>query len=97
MIVCRFDDPIAFLRRAGVFLEQREAENNLVLGIARGLAASGSAPADTLLATGLDFCVLYADRANTTSNAIYQRIGYRPLCDVAQVDFEDPVSSQQEG
>lgn len=34
-----------------------------------------------LLAEGRRFCVLFTDLANPTSNAIYTRIGYRPLAD----------------
>jgi len=34
-----------------------------------------------LLADGFDACVLYTDLANPTSNAIYARIGYRPVED----------------
>jgi predicted GNAT family acetyltransferase len=33
------------------------------------------------LAEGRRFCVLFTDLANPTSNAIYARIGYRPLAD----------------
>lgn len=33
------------------------------------------------LERGKRFCVLYTDLANPTSNAIYQRIGYAPVCD----------------
>ena len=36
-----------------------------------------------LLDQGNQYCCLYADLANSTSNNIYQRIGYRPLCDFA--------------
>lgn len=36
-----------------------------------------------LLARGNRFCCLYTDLANPTSNAIYQRIGYRPVTDGA--------------
>jgi hypothetical protein len=39
------------------------------------------------LASGRRFCFLFADLANPTSNAIYQRIGYRPVCDVHQWGF----------
>ena len=35
-----------------------------------------------LLAGGNAYCCLYTDLGNPTSNAIYQRIGYRPVCDV---------------
>ena len=34
-----------------------------------------------LLAQGNRFCFLYTDLANPTSNAIYSRIGYVPVCD----------------
>jgi predicted GNAT family acetyltransferase len=40
-----------------------------------------------LLERGRRFCCLYTDLANPTSNHIYQRIGYRPLCDVAEARF----------
>lgn len=33
------------------------------------------------LEMGKDFCVLYTDLTNPTSNSIYQRIGYVPVCD----------------
>jgi GNAT superfamily N-acetyltransferase len=34
-----------------------------------------------LLDAGRDFCVLYTDLGNPTSNAIYARIGYKPVSD----------------
>lgn len=33
------------------------------------------------LDAGCRFCFLYTDLANPTSNSIYQKIGYRPVCD----------------
>lgn len=39
------------------------------------------------LAAGATEVVLYTDPANTTSNALYQRIGYVPLADFAVYDF----------
>lgn len=33
------------------------------------------------------FCFLYTDLSNPTSNEIYQRIGYQPVCDVVDVNF----------
>jgi hypothetical protein len=33
------------------------------------------------LETGAEFCCLYTDLANPTSNSIYAKIGYRPVCD----------------
>ncbi len=41
-----------------------------------------------LLDEGRRFCVLYTDLANPTSNSIYQKIGYRPVCDVDQYRFD---------
>jgi predicted GNAT family acetyltransferase len=35
-----------------------------------------------LLEQGKDFCFLFTDLLNLTSNKIYQQIGYRPVCDV---------------
>jgi uncharacterized protein len=40
-----------------------------------------------LLAAGGRYCCLYTDLANPTSNAIYQRIGYRPLCDATEYEL----------
>jgi predicted GNAT family acetyltransferase len=35
----------------------------------------------TLLAEGWKCCTLFTDLANPTSNSIYQKIGYGPVCD----------------
>jgi uncharacterized protein len=40
-----------------------------------------------LLEDGCRQCVLYTDLANPTSNAIYARIGYRPIGDFSMVRF----------
>lgn len=37
---------------------------------------------------GFTKCVLYTDLANPTSNSIYQKIGYTPVCDSLQLQFE---------
>ena len=36
---------------------------------------------------GRSLCFLYTDMANPTSNAIYQRIGYRQVCEVVDIAF----------
>ena len=36
---------------------------------------------------GFDFCSLFTDLANPISNAIYQQIGYRPVCDFQEIKF----------
>jgi GNAT superfamily N-acetyltransferase len=55
----------------------------------RGYAsACVAALSQQLLDAGWEFCTLYTDLANPTSNSIYQRIGYRPVCDSNEYDFE---------
>lgn len=54
-------------------------------GYASALTAALS---QNLLDEGLAFCLLYTNLANPTSNSIYQRIGYYPVCDVMDYDFE---------
>lgn len=39
---------------------------------------------------GFDFCVLYTDLDNPTSNSIYTRVGYRPIADVRDIDIIPP-------
>jgi predicted GNAT family acetyltransferase len=41
------------------------------------------------LERGFSKCVLYTDLANPTSNSIYQKIGYTPICDSLEIKFED--------
>lgn len=53
-------------------------------GYASALVAELS---QSMLDSGLSFCVLYADLSNPTSNAIYLRIGYNPIADVGDVDI----------
>ena len=53
-------------------------------GYASALVAAISQHA---LDRGAVACMLYTDLANPTSNAIYQRIGYRPLLDVQEWRF----------
>jgi predicted GNAT family acetyltransferase len=44
--------------------------------------AATAALTQFLLANGNRYCCLYTDLANAISNDIYQRIGYRALCDI---------------
>ena len=41
-----------------------------------------------ILDGGAQFCTLFTDLANPTSNRIYQRLGYRPLCDFTEYSFK---------
>jgi predicted GNAT family acetyltransferase len=52
-----------------------------------GAAVTAACTADAL-ERGADHVVLFTDLANPTSNAIYQRIGYRPMTDRRVVRFE---------
>jgi uncharacterized protein len=49
-----------------------------------------AAASELLLERGYRFCFLYTDLANPTSNAIYRRIGYEPVCDSREVSFVAP-------
>ena len=55
----------------------------------KGYATSCVAALSNLvLEQGYASCVLYTDLANPTSNAIYQKIGYEPICDSLDIKFE---------
>jgi predicted N-acetyltransferase YhbS len=51
-----------------------------------GAAVTAACTADAL-ATDAEGAVLFTDLANPTSNAIYQTIGFRPVCDRVAVRF----------
>lgn len=54
----------------------------------RGYAtACVAALSQRALDEGARFCCLYTDLANATSNEIYQRIGYTPICDAVDIVF----------
>jgi predicted GNAT family acetyltransferase len=44
-----------------------------------------------MLDRGYRFCFLFTDLANPTSNGIYQRIGYRYVCEFRQINFTPAV------
>lgn len=54
-------------------------------GYASALVAGVS---QSILDSGKTFCFLFTDRANPTSNHIYQEIGYEPVCDVDEYKFD---------
>jgi uncharacterized protein len=54
----------------------------------RGYAsACVAAVSQRALDHGNQFCCLYTDLSNPTSNDIYQRVGYTPVCDVVDYNF----------
>ena len=56
----------------------------------RGYAtAAVAALTRRLLDHGSTYCCLYTDLANPTSNSVYRRIGYRPVCDIDQYTFTE--------
>ncbi|MCL2169784.1 MAG: GNAT family N-acetyltransferase [Defluviitaleaceae bacterium] len=56
----------------------------------RGYASSVVAQISQLyLDKGFKSCVLYTDLANPTSNSIYQKIGYNPICDSMDIKFKE--------
>ena len=50
-------------------------------------SAVTAATSQLLLDRGVRFCFLYTDLANPTSNGIYIRIGYEPVCDLRELAF----------
>jgi predicted GNAT family acetyltransferase len=42
-----------------------------------------------ILKRGYDFCTLYTDLSNPTSNSIYMKIGFKPVCDSVQYIFSN--------
>ena len=50
-------------------------------------SAVTAAASRLLLDRGVRFCFLYTDLANPTSNGIYMRIGYQPVCDSRELVF----------
>ena len=55
----------------------------------RGYASAAvAALSQQLLDAGWQFCALFTDLANPTSNSIYQRMGYRPVADFDEYIFE---------
>lgn len=55
----------------------------------RGYAsACVAALSQIILDEGKEFCTLFTDLANPTSNSVYQKVGYRPVCDFAQYTLQ---------
>jgi GNAT superfamily N-acetyltransferase len=69
------------IRIGPVYTPQQHRGN----GYASSLVAAESR---WLVDNGYDFCFLFTDLANPTSNAIYERIGYRQVAEAASYVFE---------
>jgi len=62
---------------------------------AKGYATSCVAQISQIaLDRGFTKCVLYTDLANPTSNSIYQKIGYTPICDSLVLKFDEKKGEQ---
>jgi GNAT superfamily N-acetyltransferase len=55
----------------------------------RGYASALSAALSERLLEGRGFCFLFTDLANPTSNKIYEQIGYRRVCEAAEIAFDE--------
>ena len=42
-----------------------------------------------LLHAGHSYCALFADQENPASNRVYQKVGYRSICDYDEYTFSD--------
>ena len=76
--------PSAGVSRIGPVFTPRDARGH---GYGSAVTASAS---DRARRGGVDDVVLFADLANPTSNAIYQRIGFEPVSDSVRIDFAAP-------
>ncbi|MFP6594299.1 MAG: hypothetical protein VB860_04865, partial [Dehalococcoidia bacterium] len=54
----------------------------------RRATACVAALSQEMLDDGKEFCCLYTDLSNRTSNDIYMSIGFKPVCDVDDYFFE---------
>jgi uncharacterized protein len=54
--------------------------------------AAVAALSDAILSSGREFCCLYTDLDNPTSNSIYRKIGYEPVRDDLELVFETASS-----
>ena len=45
-----------------------------------------------ILKSGYEFCTLYTDLSNPTSNSIYMKIGFNPVCDSVEHIFTPPAA-----
>jgi uncharacterized protein len=56
----------------------------------KGYASALTAALSARLLRTYRFCFLFTDLANPTANRIYERIGYRRVCEAAEIAFDQP-------
>ena len=75
---------------------RRQTKNGYVVGLVftpiqyrnNGYAtATVASLSQSILQSGKSFCSLFTDLANPTSNNIYQKIGFKPVCDFCDYSF----------
>jgi len=80
-----------------IALVQRDTSHGIAISMVytpahlrkRGYATSCvAAVTRRMFDAGKQFCCLYTDLTNPTSNSIYQKIGYEPVCDSEDLVFE---------
>jgi GNAT superfamily N-acetyltransferase len=76
--------PAAGVSRIGPVFTPRDHRGH---GYGSAVAAAAS---ELARRNGVDDVVLFADLANPTTNAIYQRIGFEAVCDSLRVEFSPP-------
>ncbi len=84
-------------RVVSIAMQNRPTSHGISVGLVYtppGLRGKGYATACVselsrlLLDSGWEFCALFADLDNPTSNGIYLRIGYKPVCDFHEIRFD---------
>jgi hypothetical protein len=100
---CTTEAVAEFLAEAGEFLHAEPARNTVILSVTENLRLKAPAPPGGREAPdrgqpdvdpGATEVVLYTDLANPTSNALYERLGYRPVEDRTVLTFQrrDPAT-----
>ncbi|MFF5886175.1 GNAT family N-acetyltransferase [Streptomyces sp. NPDC012589] len=82
--------PVAMACRSPIVAGQSRVVGVYTPPPLRGRGYAGAATAEVsraVAADGAQEVLLFTDLANPTSNALYQRIGYRPVADFAVYDF----------
>ena len=74
------------MTKVEIALPGQAGADALALPVSQPLGGNGASIVDGKLG-GRRFCFLYTDLANPTSNAIYERIGYRRVAEAAEVVF----------
>lgn len=75
-----FGDTVTGVRIAAVYTPPQHRAHGYASGVVAALS-------EKLLEGGRAFCTLFTDLANPTSNSIYQKIGYKPVCDYTDMRF----------